>query len=162
MINLFLYRQARRTPQTYAAPSPTVQARVAFVTFEPGGVVIDLMAGSLGSDSAQLPVSLEAVLPARLGRLRPRDCSTDGRGLALRSSCAAAARRAPPECGLATARHGCLSTCAELRTRRGSVLPVPSTFCPTRPPAARPFKLRPGRALSANNPRKPRVSERWI
>ena len=63
MINVFRSRQTLTNPQPYVSPSRTVQARVAFVTFEPGGVVIDLMAGPLGSKSAQLPVSLEAVLP---------------------------------------------------------------------------------------------------
>jgi hypothetical protein len=63
MINLFRSRQRRVKRQAYASPSPTVQARVVFVTFEPGGVIIDLMAGPVGYRSAPLPVALEAVLP---------------------------------------------------------------------------------------------------
>ena len=63
IIKLFRSRQMRTKPQPYAPPSRTVQARVAFVTYEPGGVVIDLMAGPRGSKSARLPVALEVVLP---------------------------------------------------------------------------------------------------
>ena len=63
MINRFLARQTHTKQQTYASQSPVVQARVVFVTFEPGGVVIDLMAGAVGYKSAPLPIALQALLP---------------------------------------------------------------------------------------------------